>query len=457
MNAKILLFMLVFPVSSMDQVLLNEVMFNPSGPESSDEFVEIVNASDVPADLTGWRIGDGSDSDRIANAGGGLILAAGGYGLILDPDYFGNSDTYDPFIPPECLILTLDGSTFGSGGFSNSSAETVTLTDASGAEAGTHTYSTDTPAGYSEQRCGDFHLPDVDSWGPSRSEHGTPGGPNDAGPPPSEYQRYDCVINEIMAAPTAGRPEWFEIVNRSAGPVDLNGWLFSDSDSADAHRIAEHETVVQPDGFAVISQDSSLLDFMNDPSILFLTPGQWTALNNSGDTVHLFDPSGKCIDRVGYEGSWLSDPGVSLERLSPEGASSDRSNWFPCTAPAGMTPGAANSVSAPPVTDRSILEASPDPFSPDGDGFEDVTWIDYRIPVRTARVRLQIYSLNGRLIRTLMGGGASGSQGRVLWDGRDDTGKPVLMGVYVVFMSCLDATRAIQSAAKTTVVVAGRL
>ncbi|RKY74607.1 hypothetical protein DRQ00_11625, partial [candidate division KSB1 bacterium] len=77
-------------------VTLSEVMFDPAGSEATDEFIEIYNLSATDSvDLAGWRVGDSSGSDMLIDSGDGLVLAPGQFGLILDPDYFGNSTTYE--------------------------------------------------------------------------------------------------------------------------------------------------------------------------------------------------------------------------------------------------------------------------------------------------------------------------------------------------------------------------
>ncbi|NQT24780.1 lamin tail domain-containing protein [candidate division KSB1 bacterium] len=448
---------IVFPVFLQAQVFLNEVMFNPSGPESSDEFVEILNASTGTVDLTGWQIGDGSDSDFLSTAGEGLFLAPGQYALILDPDYFDNSTTYEDLIPPECLICTLDGSTFGSGGFSNSQAEKVTLLDDSGSEVDQHAYSIQTPAGYSEERVEDASSPEYNLWKGSSSENGTPGGANSVSIIPVSFEKYTLIINEIMSDPIVGEPEWFEIYNRSSETINLNGWMFSDSDTIEIIPFCSEERSINAGAYAVISEDSSLLNSMLAGSDLLFVPSIWPSLNNGEDVIHLGDPSGQWIDQVAYEASWQAIPNTSLERISPEGGSSDSTNWYSCTTPSGMTPGEANSVYASFIPTNSQITVTPDPFSPDGDGFEDVAVITFHIATETASVRLQIYDISGRLIRTLIGGGSSGSQGQILWDGKDENGKIASIGVYIVYLSSLNARQAVQSEARTTLVLAGRL
>ena len=122
------------------QVVLSEIMFDASGNESHDEFIEIVNLSiSEEINLSGWQISDGSSTDNLRQVDDGLTLLPGQFGIILDLSYLENSSLYDPLIPPGSLILTIDNSTFGSRGLSNSTAETVTLLNGEGQRVGFET------------------------------------------------------------------------------------------------------------------------------------------------------------------------------------------------------------------------------------------------------------------------------------------------------------------------------
>ena len=65
---------------------------------------------------------------------------------------------------------------------------------------------------------------------------------------------------------------------------------------------------------------------------------------------------------------------------------------------------------------------SPNPFNP-------VTTVTYGVPT-DASVRLAIYSVAGRLVRTLVDGEVGAGYRTVVWDGRDDHGREVGSGVY---------------------------
>ncbi len=70
-----------------------------------------------------------------------------------------------------------------------------------------------------------------------------------------------------------------------------------------------------------------------------------------------------------------------------------------------------------------VLEQNePNPFS-------GSTRIEFKLPERTS-VRLVVYDVAGALIQTLLDATVGGGVHSVEWDGRDDNGKPVDLGVY---------------------------
>ena len=78
-------------------------------------------------------------------------------------------------------------------------------------------------------------------------------------------------------------------------------------------------------------------------------------------------------------------------------------------------------AAAPKVTE--LLPCAPNPFSP-------ATTLTFRLAHR-ADVRLTIFSIDGRLIRTLVAMMREPGEYRVNWDGRDNQGAPVSAGTYL--------------------------
>ncbi len=91
-------------------LVINEVMANPD-VESTGEFIEIANVGQDPQDLLGLLITDGDQTDTIqAWNAGTTVVPAGGYGVILDPDYAGQYT-----IPVGATVVTVGNANLGNG------------------------------------------------------------------------------------------------------------------------------------------------------------------------------------------------------------------------------------------------------------------------------------------------------------------------------------------------------
>ncbi len=567
----VLLVQILYFKNTAAQVVLSEIMFDALGSDAHDEFVEIVNLSSRESvDLSGWQISDGSGNDFIVGYNQGLILNPGQFAVILDASYFGNSTTYDSLIPPEALILTIDNKTFGSRGFSNSSAETVFLINAENEVVSQYTYSLGNQPGFSDEKIDLAGPNSPDNWADSKSLFGTPGAPNSVAPveqdlavfqhgirflpenirkgesvtifvnilnqgtkpsmnfqalifddtnndfigQPNEqilpaisitepilpgdslqvqwdwtevpagvhpilinldyafdqdttnnlafrelkagYFTSDVVVNEIMYAPLTGTSEWVEIFNKTSEIINLKDWSISDRNERNPI-VVEKNFVIPPASYAVFAADSSFLKIFSPPAESFMIFDDFPSLNNDFDSVILYDFTGNRIDRVDYSKNWGGGNGISLERINPEFASNDSSNWSSSVAPEGGTPGRQNSIFTRLVPTSTVLSVQPNPFSPDGDGRDDFVVISFNLPVTTASVNLKIYDVHGRLINFLLNNQPTGSNYSVIWDGNDFRKQKARIGIYIVYLEALNAQNGVVFSAKKTLVLAGNL
>ena len=78
----------------------------------------------------------------------------------------------------------------------------------------------------------------------------------------------------------------------------------------------------------------------------------------------------------------------------------------------------------PPVlpADVTLRGNFPNPFNPQ-------TVIHYALP-SAGPVRLRLYDVQGRLVRTLVDGVQASGPQEVTWDGRDRSGRPMASGTY---------------------------
>ncbi|MBD3278185.1 MAG: hypothetical protein GF388_07795, partial [Candidatus Aegiribacteria sp.] len=189
------------------------------------------------------------------------------------------------------------------------------------------------------------------------------------------------VVNEIMYAPSPGNPEWIEVVNNSTGTVQLCGWTIEDS--KDRSVFCNDSLSIEPGEFLVITSDSSAFgEVWQNVQCPLLQPSSWPTLNNNtqsgenyADMVILRNRESDPTDFVPYDDDWGASQGVSLEKLDPDLPGWEASGWTGCSE--GGTPGGPNScVSGGEGSSGRFLHCYPDPFSPDGDGSEDVLTIE---------------------------------------------------------------------------------
>jgi hypothetical protein len=282
----------------------------------------------------------------------------------------------------------------------------------------------------------------------------------------------DLLINEIMYDPLHDQNEWFELINWSDQPVDLAHWTFHDAptlNGVNSFEVSTQPFVVECGGYAIVAADSSIFKLypdlsQSDPTIPIrvLNRSSGFSFNNDGDAIVLKDLTGQTIDSVAYEPRWhhpdvVDTKGRSLERINPNIDSNDPRDWSTCTNIFGGTPGKANSIVTTSKKRNSLISISPNPFSPDGDGFEDFCIIRYALPVITSTLNIRIYDIKGRLVRALASGELAGPQGEIVWDGNDDNKQRTRIGLYVIFLEATDNSSGNVTTAKAVAVVAAKL
>jgi hypothetical protein len=274
-------------------------------------------------------------------------------------------------------------------------------------------------------------------------------------------------INEIQAAPIGGSAEFIEIINAGSAPVSLTGCMIADRPLTLAQvrpwQVTAAPAALPPGGLHVVGGDSSVFFISGlSPERCMVAGRSGLGLNNEGDTVLLFGADSVLIDSVVYSAGWHSanvpDPtGRSLERYHPLLAGTDPRNWGTCVDPGGSTPGRVNSIVLSAMPSDAMLVCAPDPFSPDGDGYEDVTVLRYRMPLRSALIRIRVFDIRGICVRELVNATPAGMTGEVVWDGAGENRVPLRIGIYIVYLEAIDGEGGRVVTAKCAVVLARRL
>jgi hypothetical protein len=272
---------------------------------------------------------------------------------------------------------------------------------------------------------------------------------------PQIFSNGNIVINEVQANEPGSytKLEWVELYNADSMEHDLGAWAFICKEDTTPIPAG---TIIPGRGFLVLARkllatppDSISFEgwWGNRSGIWGDTPEESfpaieieMALTNTGGTISLIDPENNIQTFI-----WDQDcgDGVSLERVSFE-----QDNWFCCIASKKNTPGSKNSVSTS-YSDKLELTIEPNPFSPDGDGFEDEVTFRYSLPM-ISELTLRIYDVKGRLIKTLMEDEPKVS-GEIIWNGKDDKNRTVRVGIYIVWA---EANGNLHATKKITLVVA---
>ncbi len=251
------------------------------------------------------------------------------------------------------------------------------------------------------------------------------------------YQPQNIVVNEIMYS-SGSMGEYFEIYNLSQNPIDISGWTFCTSSTrSKPSRLSTIPKILLPKNYFVVAADSSILNFVSDTSIVQIAKS--LTLPDAGGCVALTDPAGVTVDSVDYLPSWHNSDisntsGRSLEKINPTLPSNDKTSWSTCVSQNGGTPGKRNSLFVDAGNAIGSISVAPNPFSPDGDGIDDFTFINYSFPVSSVKARVRIFDSIGRLIATPVDDVILPSSGKVVWDGRDGSGKIVKFGLYILLV-----------------------
>ncbi len=125
------------------------------------------------------------------------------------------------------------------------------------------------------------------------------------------------------------------------------------------------------------------------------------------------------------------------------GGSSGPRSLFVVLDPSGAVVEASkanNTASLAIVVQQGDFTVSNRYFSPNGDGVQDTTELDFRLS-GPATVSIQVADVHGKVLRTAGGAAyANVAGGSFVWDGRDDLGRVVADGDYVLAVVAADGT-----------------
>jgi len=439
-------------------ILINEIMYAPANPEP--EWIELYNNTNTIINIKNWKISDSStsyspititSSDYFFQPNSYLVIAKNNYILSAHKNIDSTKIIYLSALPS----LNNTGDIVS---IYNSSDELIDRVAYDPEWGGNSVNSLERISFTSQSN-------DPSNWKTSVDcEFSSPTRQNSVcGLSQNSFN--DLVINEIMYDPRTNEPDWVEIYNPTTKNLNLNGWKLNESNVN--HSLTDScNFVAKPGDFIIIAADTSIYSgytYLRTPTInQKVIIRNNLSLSNSGEPVKILDIFDKTIDSVYYSSGWhnpnlSTTKGISLERLNPLGNSNDKNNWYSCTNSLGGTPGLKNSISLQNTNKLFGISVSPNPFSPDGDGYNDITTISYKLSSNVAQVNIKIFDVKGRLVRNLLNNQSSGQEGSVIFNGYNNSGEKLRLGIYIILLEAVDSKGGTVETLKSTVVIATKL
>ncbi|MEC8380505.1 MAG: lamin tail domain-containing protein [Myxococcota bacterium] len=309
------------------EVLINEVLYDPSGSDGPLEWVEICNNSQDDVNISGWMIEvTSSNWSEAWTFPPGTVI--GGLDHYVFGPGVGDSSSFSPNIPnassktsglrlvDETGLTVLDTLLYGD-------PNTDFWLDDLGSSAGPFAPDVSGSPLARSVDCYDTNamLDFVESTNP------TPGAPNIGGGEDCELTgEYGIVINEFVANPAgsdsdpAGR-EWIELRNNTSSTADLSSWsLMGGTQGPSELGVFESGTIIPAGGYLVIGGENAYMELGSAPDVVFdFSLGNATS---NADGLQLVDCAGTVIDVAIYgesnEDGWTDEQGNVVVSFAPK-------------------------------------------------------------------------------------------------------------------------------------------
>ncbi|MDR2937855.1 MAG: lamin tail domain-containing protein [Prevotellaceae bacterium] len=269
----------------------------------------------------------------------------------------------------------------------------------------------------------------------------------------------EVVINELLFNPNAGGVDFVELYNRSEKIAQLQGSIIANRKVANGEidrSYALPAYTLFPNEYVVLTTKPELVraQYHCENSGAFISIPTMPPYANEAGCVSLLGIDSFYSNEKMHSGALLSKKGVSLERINPNRDANEESNWLSAAQTVGFaTPTYKNSQhSAHEQSSSDGITLYPEVFSPDGDGVDDMLFIDYRMPSEGYVANISIFTSAGKIVKTLCRNATLAVEGRLSCDGVDNGGKRADVGVYVIFVEVFSLDGKVKQYKKTCVV-----
>jgi len=258
------------------------------------------------------------------------------------------------------------------------------------------------------------------------------------------------LINEILFNPLSGGTDFVELVNVSAQTIPANRLRLATWDDALAlkqiYPVSTEKRYLNPGEFLVCTKDPIILasQYITCSPASFCTMKSFPSYSDDAGMVVLLNDSLEVLDEFSYSAKMHSpflanEEGVSLERISLEKPTDDRTNWASAAASVGFaTPGLPNSQAESETEIQDEIIPEPKAFSPNEDGYNDELTIKFKLSKPGYIANVRIFDAAGRQVRFLVKNQSLAQEEIWLWDGKSESGQKLAIGVYILLVEIFD-------------------
>jgi len=202
------------------------------------------------------------------------------------------------------------------------------------------------------------------------------------------------------------------------------------------------------DGLCYSNDDGTVSDDVANAYNSLISTGQWAGV------LANIDSNDNVTNITAIEnymiGNWDETAGHSITRVpDTTGVPEDTNEKDNFTIMSSQSKGKGYEES---LSSSRTIEVFQSPFSPYGDGTYSQAKIVYNVPDNTSKL-IYIFDVQGKIVKKLLDDTAGSGSGVIVWDGKDEDGDIVPVGVYIVYIEATDTSTGEVTRAKDLVVV----
>jgi len=284
---------------------------------------------------------------------------------------------------------------------------------------------------------------------------------------PDPVAEGDIIINEVLFNPLGDGVDYVEIYNKTDKIFDLAQIMLGgvsqtipNPPDTNLKIISETSRLMLPETYVLLSASTpTVLDqYESLHPENFVEMASLPTFSNDDGTVLITTKYGLMIDAFSYTDNMhfpllTTTEGVSLERISFDVPSTETSNWHSAAQTVGFgTPGYQNSMFSAMIQTSGEITIDPEIFSPDSDGKDDVTALGFQFDQAGYTLNAFVFDANGIEKLHLVKSALIPAEGIFYWDGEDDEGNKVPVGIYIIMVEVFNLEGKVENYKKAVVV-----